>query len=55
VDVLGYGDDPAVEPGDTAVRVFIGRAGRPEENWDSHKALNDWAEANKPGAAGQAV
>ena len=23
VDVLGYGDDPGVEPGDTAVRVFI--------------------------------
>jgi hypothetical protein len=49
VDVLGYGDDPAVEPGDTAVRVFIDRAGRPEENWDSHKALNDWAEANGDG------
>jgi len=49
VDVLGYGDDPAVEPGDTAVRVFIDRAGRPEENWDSHKALNDWAEANSEG------
>jgi hypothetical protein len=49
VDVLGYGDDPAVEPGDTAVRVFINRAGRPEENWDSHKTLNDWAEANSEG------
>ena len=49
VDVLGYGDDPAVEPGDTAVRVFIDRAGRPEENWDSHKTLNDWAEANSEG------
>jgi hypothetical protein len=32
VDVLGDGDDPAVEPGETAVRVFIDRAGRPEEN-----------------------
>jgi hypothetical protein len=49
VDVLGYGDDPAVEPGDTAVRVYIDRAGRPEENWDSHKTLNDWAEANSEG------
>lgn len=28
VDVLGYGDDPAVEPGDIAVRVFTDRAGR---------------------------
>jgi hypothetical protein len=49
VDVLEYGDDPEVEPGDTAIRVFIDRAGRPEENWDSHKSLNDWAEANGEG------
>jgi hypothetical protein len=46
VDVLGYGDDPAVEPGETAVRVFIDRTGRPEENWDSRKTMDDWAEAN---------
>ena len=30
VQVLEYGDDPAVEPGETAIRVFISRAGRPE-------------------------
>jgi len=30
VQVLSYGDDPAVEPGETAIRVFISRAGRPE-------------------------
>lgn len=30
VQVLTYGDDPGVEPGETAIRVFIGRAGRPE-------------------------
>ena len=30
VQVLTYGDDPAVEPGETAIRVFISRAGRPE-------------------------
>ena len=29
VQVLTYGDDPAVEPGETAIRVFIGRTGRP--------------------------
>jgi hypothetical protein len=29
VEVLGYGDDPGVEPGETAMRVFIDRAGRP--------------------------
>ena len=49
VDVLGYGDDPAVEPGDTAIRVFIDRAGRPEEDWDSRETLHDWAEANSEG------
>jgi hypothetical protein len=30
VQVLAYGDDPWVEPGETAIRVFISRAGRPE-------------------------
>ena len=49
VDVLGYGDDPAVEPGETAVRVFIDRAGRPEENWDSRETLDDWTKANSEG------
>jgi hypothetical protein len=49
VDVLGYGDDPAVEPGDTAVRVFIARGGRPEENWDSKETLDEWAKANGEG------
>jgi hypothetical protein len=49
VDVLGYGEDPAVEPGDIAVRVFIGRDGRPEESWDSQQTLHDWAEANREG------
>jgi hypothetical protein len=49
VDVLAYGDDPAVEPGDTAVRVFIDHAGRPEENWDSRETLDKWAKANDEG------
>ena len=30
VRVLTHGDDPAVGPGETAVRVFLSRAGRPE-------------------------
>jgi hypothetical protein len=30
VRVLAHGDDPEVGPGETAVRVFLGRAGRPE-------------------------
>ena len=46
---MGYGDDPAVEPGEIAVRVFIDRAGRPEEDWDSRKTLDDWAGANGEG------
>lgn len=46
VDVLGYGDDPGVEPGDTAIRVFIDRAGKPEDDWDSRDFLHEWAEAN---------
>ena len=49
VDVLAYGDDPGVEPGDTAIRVFIERAGRPEENWDSRETLHEWATANSEG------
>jgi hypothetical protein len=30
VQMLEYGDDPGIEPGKTALRVFIDRAGRPE-------------------------
>jgi hypothetical protein len=30
VEVLEHGDDPGVEPGQTALRVFIDRGGRPE-------------------------
>jgi hypothetical protein len=49
VDVLGYGDDPAVGPGDTAVRVFIDRAGRPEEDWVSKGTIDAFAAANEEG------
>jgi hypothetical protein len=49
VDVLGYGDDPAVEPGDTAVRAFIDQAGRPEDDRDSKRTIDDFAEANEEG------
>jgi hypothetical protein len=49
VDVLGYGDDPAVEPGETGVRVFIARGDVPVENWDSHETLDNWAKANSAG------
>jgi hypothetical protein len=49
VEVLEYGDDPAVQPGDTAVRAFIDRAGRPAETWDSREAVDDFATANSEG------
>jgi hypothetical protein len=51
VDVLGYGDDPAVEPGGVAVRVFVDRAGRPEENWDSRETLAAFADSHSAGIA----
>ena len=38
VEVLTYGDDPAVEPGETAIRVFLSRAGRPED-WEADKEI----------------
>jgi hypothetical protein len=34
VQVLEHGDDPAVEPGDVAVRVFLARPEQPEEEAD---------------------
>ncbi|MGA8456945.1 MAG: hypothetical protein WB800_16180 [Streptosporangiaceae bacterium] len=51
VDVLGYGDDPAVEPGGVAVRAFVDRAGRPEENWDSRETLAAFADTHSVGVA----
>jgi hypothetical protein len=38
--VLSYGDDPAVEPGETAIRVFISRAGRPEGDEADKEIVN---------------
>jgi hypothetical protein len=49
VEVLEYGDDPAVEPGDTAVRAFIDRTGKSAENWASREAVDDFATANSEG------
>jgi hypothetical protein len=49
VDVLGYGDDPDVEPGETAVRAFIDQSGKPEEDWGSRAALDDFVEARSEG------
>ena len=47
VEVLEYGDDPRVEPGDTAVRVFIARPDQPEGQESAEEILNAFEEANR--------
>jgi hypothetical protein len=48
VDVLGYGDDPDVEPGEIAVRAFIDRAGQPAESFeDDEKVLHAFEAAHR--------
>ena len=39
MDVLGCGDDPDVEPGETAIRAFIDRAGHPADTWEDDKTV----------------
>jgi hypothetical protein len=46
VQVLEYGDDPEVEPGETAIRVFISRAGRPEGQEADEEIVEAFKEAN---------
>ena len=46
VQVLEYGDDPEVEPGETAIRVFISRAGRPEGKEADEEIVEAFKEAN---------
>lgn len=48
VQVLEYGDDPKVEPGETAVRAFIARAGRPEGDEADKETVTAFEEANRP-------
>jgi len=48
VQVLEYGDDPEVEPGETAIRVLIDRAGRPEGKEADKEILDAFAEASRP-------
>ena len=47
VQVLEYGDDPQVEPGETAIRAFISRAGRPEGKEADQETLKAFEEANR--------
>ena len=47
VDVLEYGDDPDVEPGETAIRAFVDRAGHPAETFqDDENVMRAFEEAN---------
>jgi hypothetical protein len=47
VDALGYGDDPDVEPGETAIRAFVDRAGYPAGTFeDDEVVIRAFEEAN---------
>jgi hypothetical protein len=47
VDVLGYGDDPDVEPGETAIRAFVDRAGHPATTFeDDEDVIRGFEDAN---------
>jgi hypothetical protein len=47
VQVLEYGDDPAVEPGETAIRLFVATPGHPGGEADPAVALKTFHEANR--------
>jgi hypothetical protein len=50
VDVLGYGDDPDVEPGETAIRAFVDRVGHPAGSFqDDENVLQAFEQANRLG------
>jgi hypothetical protein len=46
VQLLEYGDDPAVEPGDTALRVFISRSGKPAGEDADEEIVSSFEQAN---------
>jgi len=47
VEVLNYGDDPKIEPGGTAIRVFVDRAGRPEGKDADEETIHAFEDANR--------
>jgi hypothetical protein len=47
VQVLEYGDDPAVEPGDVAVRVFLPRPARPDGGEADEEIVGSFEKANR--------
>jgi hypothetical protein len=47
VEVLQYGDDPGVEPGDVGIRAFLPRAGRPAGREEDEQVLDAFREASE--------
>ena len=47
VQVLEYGDDPAVEPGDVAVRVFLRRPDQPGGGEADEEIVGSFENANR--------
>jgi hypothetical protein len=47
VQVLEYGDDPAVEPGDVAVRVFLPRPDQPGSGEADEEIVGSFEKANR--------
>jgi len=47
IQILTYGDDPEVEPGETGIRVFISRAGRPDGEEADKEIVDAFEEANR--------
>lgn len=46
IELLRHGDDPGVEPGGAALRVFIDRAGRPENEEADFEIVHSFDDAN---------
>jgi hypothetical protein len=47
VEVLQYGDDPGVEPGDVAIRAFLPRGDRPAGREEDEQVLDAFREASE--------
>jgi hypothetical protein len=47
VEVLKYGDDPVIEPGETAIRISIDRGGRPEGKDADKEIAREFDGANR--------
>jgi hypothetical protein len=47
VEVLEYGDEPEVEPGEVGIRILLSRSGRPEGEQANKEIFDAFDEANK--------